>query len=175
MALATPRELFVHELSDTLSAEHIVLKMLDELVGEVGHKDVKAAFKHHQSETKQQIRNVEKVFKALGEEPEETTCHAAEGLRKEHDALKEEQPSPEVLQMGNLGGAAKTEHYEIASYTLLVQMAKDLGEKEAADLLKENLDQEKAMAKTVESLALELGKDVKAQVREEAKQEKATV
>lgn len=167
MTLATPRELFVHELSDTLSAEHIVLKMLGELISEADHKDVKAAFKHHQSETRHQITNVEKVFKALGEEPEETTCHAAEGLKKEHDALKEEQPSPDVLQMGNLGGAAKTEHYEIASYTLLVQMAKDLGETEAAGLLKENLDQEKEMARTVESLARELGKDVKAQVKRE--------
>lgn len=169
MALATPRELFVHELSDTLSAEHIVLNMLDDLISESEHKDVKAAFRHHQTETRQQITNVEKVFKTLGEEPEETTCHAAEGLKKEHQALKEEQPSPDVLQMGNLGGAAKTEHYEIASYTTLVQMAKDLGEKEAADLLKENLDQEKEMARTVESLARELGKDVKAQLKEEAK------
>jgi len=168
MALTTPRELFVHELSDTLSAEHIVVKMLDDLISESGHKDVKAAFKRHQTETKQQIRNVEKVFKALGEEPEETTCHAAEGLKKEHEALKEEQPSPDVLQMGNLGGAAKTEHYEIASYTILVQMAKDLGEKEAADLLKQNLDQEKAMAKTVESLARELGKDAKAREKANA-------
>ncbi len=174
MALATPRDLFIHELSDTMSAEHIVLTMLDELVNESDHKDVKAAFKQHQTETKHQITNLEKVFKALGEEPEETTCHAAEGLRQEHEALKSEQPPAGVLQMGNLGGAAKTEHYEIASYTTLVQMAKDMGETEVADLLKENLDQEKAMAKTVESLAKELGKDVKAQIREEAKREKET-
>ena len=51
----------------------------------------------------------------------------AEGLQKEHEALHEEQPSPEILEMANLGGAAKTEHYEMAMYTGLVQMAKDLG------------------------------------------------
>ena len=174
MALATPHDLFVHELSDTMSAEHIILTMLDELASESEHKDLKAAFKQHQTETKHQIANLEKVFKALGVEPEATTCHAAEGLRQEHEALKQEQPPVEVLQMGNLGGAAKTEHYEIASYTTLVQMARDLGEKEAVELLKENLDQEKAMAKTVETLSKELGKEVKAQLKEEAKQEKET-
>lgn len=168
MSMTSPRELFVHELSDTMSAEQIILKMLPELQKEALHPEVKAAFKEHEAETKQQIKNLEQVFKQLGEEPEETTCHAAEGLKKEHEALHEEEPTPEVLEMGNLGGAAKTEHYEIASYTLLVQLAKDLGEREAADLLKENLDQEKAMSKRVEALTKELGKAAKQAAKAEA-------
>lgn len=166
MALETPRDLFLHELSDTMSAEHIVLQMLGDLEAESGNDDVKAAVKHHQDETKQQIENLEKVFKLLDAKPEKTTCHAAEGLKKEHDSLKEEKPSPLVLEVGNLAGAAKTEHYEIASYNLLIQMAKDLGESDAADLLKENLDQEKEMARKVESLARQVGKDVKKEVKE---------
>jgi ferritin-like metal-binding protein YciE len=166
MSLDTPRDLFLHELSDTVSAEHIVLKMLGELQQETDNADVKAAVKHHESETKQQIRNLEKVFKLLGEKPEETTCFAAEGLTQEHAALKEEQPSTLVLEIGNLAGAAKTEHYEIASYNALVQMAKDLGESEVAGLLKENLDQEKEMARTVESLAKQVGKEAKAEMKE---------
>jgi ferritin-like metal-binding protein YciE len=43
-------------------------------------------------------------------------------------------------------------------YTSLVQMAKDLGETDAAQLLQDNLDQEKEMAVRVETLARELGK-----------------
>ena len=168
MSLATPRDLFLHELSDTMSAENIVLKMLGELQTETKNADVKAAVKHHESETRQQIKNLDKAFKLLGEKPEETTCHAAEGLKKEHAALKEEKPSPLVLELGNLAGAAKTEHYEIASYTGLIQMAKDLGETEVVELLKENLDQEKEMAKKVESLAKQVGKDARAQVKEAA-------
>ncbi len=166
MSLETPRDLFLHELSDTVSAEHIVLKMLGELQQETGNADVKAALKNHESETRQQIKNLDKVFKQLGEKPEDTTCHAAEGLKKEHDALKEEQPSPLVLEIGNLAGAAKTEHYEIASYTALVQMARDLGEREIVDLLSENLSQEKEMARTVESLAKQVSKEAKAQMKE---------
>lgn len=161
MTLATPRELFVHELSDTVSAENIVLEMLGELVNETKIPDVKAAVKHHQDETKQQLKNLTKVFSLLGEKPEKTTCHAAEGLKEEHKALKEEKPSPLVLEVGNLAGAAKTEHYEIASYNALIQMAKDLGEPEVAALLKENLDQEKEMARKVESLARQVGKEVR--------------
>ena len=173
MPLETPRDLFVHELGDTMSAEHIVLGMLPELAKEANHSKAKKAFQDHEKETRDQIKNLEKVFKELGEEPEETTCHAAEGLKKEHDALHEEDPSPDVLEIGNVVGAAKTEHYEIASYTALVQMAKDLGESEVAKLLQENLDQEKAMSKRVEAIAKELGKEAKAQMKEQEKAETA--
>jgi ferritin-like metal-binding protein YciE len=166
MSLNTPRDLFVHELSDSVSAEHIVLKMLGELEQETQNADVRKAVTHHRKETEQQIANLEKVFELLGEKPEQTTCHAAEGLKKEHEALKQENPPELVLELGNLAGAAKTEHYEIASYTALVQMARDLGEREVADLLRENLDQEKEMEKNVRALAKELGKAAKAQMKE---------
>lgn len=166
MSLNTPRDLFVHELSDSMSAEHIVLKMLKELEQETQNSEVKKAITHHHKETEQQIENLKKVFDLLGEKPEDTTCHAAEGLKKEHEALKEENPPELVLELGNLAGAAKTEHYEIASYTALVQMARDLGEKEVADLLKENLDQEKEMERKVRALSKELGKEAKAQMKD---------
>jgi ferritin-like metal-binding protein YciE len=172
MSLATPRELLVHELSDTMSAEHIVHKVLGEMASQTDNTEARKAMEHHQKETEQQIKNLEKVFDMLGEQPEQTTCHAAEGLKKEHDALKEEKPEGHVKELGLLAGAGKTEHYEIASYMMLHQMAKDLGEKEVAELLKENLDQEKEMARTVQSLAKEVGKEIKVEMKEQARQEK---
>ena len=166
MPLETPRDLFVHELSDVLSAERIILELLPELGKEARHPDAKQAFKEHEAQTKEQVKNLEQVFKELGAKPEATTCFGAEGLAKEHQAILKERPTPEVLEMANLSGAVKTEHYEIATYTGLVQMAKDLGEREIARLLQENLDQEKEMAKRVEGIAKELGKEAKAMMRE---------
>lgn len=168
MSLTTARDLFIHELSDTMSAEQIILKMLPELQKEAQHSEAKQAFKEHEAETRQQVKNLERVFQELGEKPEATTCHAAEGLKREHESLHEEQPTPAVLEIANMAGAAKTEHYEIASYTALVQMAKNLGEREVAKLLQENLDQEKAMAKRVEAIAKELGKEIKTMMQDEA-------
>ena len=84
------------------------------------------------------------------------------GLVDEHRALHEEDPSPEMLELANLSGAEKTEHYEMVMYTGLVQMAKDLGEPESAQLLQENLDQEQAMAKRVAALAKAIAKQAKA-------------
>ena len=162
MSLATPRDLFVHELSDTLSAEQIILKVLGKMVKETKRPELKTAFEQHRAETEQQIANLQAVFKQLGEKAEKTLCFAADGLRKEHDALKEEKPTGLVLELGLLGGAAKTEHYEMASYTMLVQMATDLGETEAATLLKKNLAQEVEAAKKVEAFAKAIGKEASA-------------
>jgi ferritin-like metal-binding protein YciE len=172
MSLETPRDLFIHELSDSMSAEHIILDVLGQMAQETENAEARKAITDHQRETEQQIRNLEKVFELLGEQPEETTCHAAEGLRKEHDALKEEQPTGNVKELGLLAAANKSEHYEIATYLSLRQMAQDLGETEIADLLNENLQQEKEMARTVQSLAGDIGKEVKAQMREQEKAEK---
>ena len=161
MSMSTPRELFVHELSDTLSAENIIYKMLGKVAKETQLPEARKGYEKHLKETEQHIANVEAAFKSLGETPEKTTCLAAKGLSEEHDALKEEKPTGPALELGLLGGAAKTEHYEIASYTLLVQMARDLGETEAAKLLQSNLEQEVATLKHVETLAKSLSQDAK--------------
>ena len=118
MPLTTPRELFVHELSDAMSAEQQILKMLPELQNEALNHELQEALKTHEEETQQQVRNIQEVFRQLGETPEATTCYAVKGLDEEHKALLKEQPSPEILEMANLGAASKTEHYEMAMYTV---------------------------------------------------------
>jgi ferritin-like metal-binding protein YciE len=161
MTMSSARELFIHELSDTLSAENIIYKMLGKVAKETQLPEARKGYEKHLKETEQHIANVEAAFKSLGEAPEKTTCLAAKGLSEEHDALKEEEPTGHALELGLLGGAGKTEHYEIASYTLLVQMAKDLGETEAVKLLQANLDDELTMAKEVEKLATSVSRDAK--------------
>jgi len=162
MPLKDPRELLVHELSDMLSAENIIVKMLPELAKEAQHPELKTAFKDHEKETREHIKRLQAAFKELGEKPEDTTCYGTEGLKKEHESLHEEEPTPEVLELANVLGASKTEHYEISSYTGLAQLAKDLGETAVADLLKETLAEEQAMEKTLAAIAKTLGKEAKA-------------
>ena len=157
MPLTTPREFFLHELSDAMSAEQQNLTMLPELQEEARNHEVQEALQMHEEETRQQIQNIQTVFQSLGETPQTTTCLAMQGIIAEHRALHKEEPAPEILEMANLIAATKTEHYEMAMYAGLVQLAKDLGEEDAAQRLQENLDQERAMAVRVETLAREMG------------------
>jgi len=102
-------------------------------------------------------------------------CYGAEGLKKEHDSFLKEKPAPEILTLFIAGAAAKTEHYEIESYSGLVDMAELMGEREVAGLLQENLAQEEAMAKKAEKLEKKLGKQIVppllAQMQDQASQQ----
>ena len=161
MSLETPRDLFLHELSDLLSAENIFLGMLEESAKLTDNADAKKAYNDHHKETKGQIDRLNKMFKIMGEEPEEVSCHAAEGLREEHDELKSEKPEGLVKELGLLMGADKSEHYEISSYRNLMNMARSMGENEVADLLGETLAEEEEADKLVRSIVRSLGSELK--------------
>lgn len=157
MTMTDPRELFLHELGDVLYAERTLAKALPELGKEATDPDLAQGFEHHLAETKQQIANLERVFEALGEEARAERCPGMDGIKREHDEfMKEARPSEEICDVFLTGAAARTEHYEIAAYNGLIDMAEALGEQECARILRENLGQEEAMLRRIESSARRL-------------------
>ena len=66
--IATPRELFIHELGDILYVERdLASKTLPQLIGEVKDAEFREALENHLEETKQHVANVEKVFEIFDE------------------------------------------------------------------------------------------------------------
>jgi len=157
--LTAPRDLFLHELGDILYVERaLAQETLPKLIGEVSDEEFKSGLQSHLEETRQHVTNVEKVFELLGEEPEVEKCVGFEGLKKEHDQLIEESSST-LVDIVDVGAAARTENYEIAAYEGLRRMAKAMGEDEAVDLLDENLKQEKETLREVERIATRLSNE----------------
>ena len=157
--LTTPRDLFLHELGDILYVERALAKeTLPKLIGEVSDEEFKSGLESHLEQTRQHVANVEKVFELLGEEPEVEKCVGFEGLKKEHDQLIEESASS-LVDIVDVGAAARTENYEIAAYEGLRRMAKAMGENEAVELLDKNLTQEKETLREVEKIATRLSND----------------
>ena len=155
--MTTPKALFEHELKDMYYAEKTVEKMLPKLADEATNPELTKAFKQHLGETKQQIKNLERVFSQIGKRAEGEKCPGIEGLKTEHDEfMQENDPSTDMRDVFLTGAAARTEHYEIAAYTGLVSMARTLGETGAAKLLTENLRQEKEALKKVETISKSL-------------------
>ena len=95
--------------------------MLPELHHEALNRDLKQGLKEHEKETKAQIKNLTAVFEQLGEQPEETTWFGIKGLIEEHQAPRQEEPSPELLELAGVSGAEKTEHYEIVMYIAAIE------------------------------------------------------
>ena len=69
-----PRELFLHELSDILTAEKTIAKMLPRLQKEAKDDKLADGFRKHLEQTRKHVTNVEQVFKKLGEKPRAERC-----------------------------------------------------------------------------------------------------
>lgn len=137
-------DLFESTLKDIYYAECKLAGVLPKLAKEAENPELSAAISDHADETRQQIRNLEKVFDLLDKKPEGEKCEAIEGLIKEGNGVISEAKSAVTTNLGMIAACQAVEHYEMARYTSLVRWANKMGLKEAADLLGENLDQELA-------------------------------
>jgi len=139
--IGSPRELFVHDVGAAYKMENTILEMIEELQEEANDTELKRNLAQHHRETQQQIRNLERVFDALGEEAEEQPCPVVEGLEKEgQQNLKdvEDDLNDAVI----LSGVVETEAHEIAVYDGLITTAEAMGEEDIVALFQENLEQE---------------------------------
>lgn len=146
-------ELFEHTLQDIYYAENAITKALPKVAKAAKSADLKKAAEEHLSETKDQIKKLDAVFKSIGKTAKGEKCDAIEGLIKEADGLIDE-ASGTALDAGLLAACQAVEHYEIARYGSLREWAKLLGHDEAHNLLSEILDQEKAANSKLTNLAV---------------------
>ena len=152
--MTSPKELFIHELQDMYYAEKTLTKVLPKLASESKDRELTKAFKDHLAETRGQIQNLEQVFKNIGKRAQGEKCPGIDGIQEEHESfMKENEPTELLSDVFITGSAARAEHYEIAAYTGLINQAKALGERDSATLLEENLRQEKAALKKVETIS----------------------
>jgi ferritin-like metal-binding protein YciE len=158
--VTSPQQLLVHELKDMYYAEKALTRTLPQLAREASDRELESAFRSHLKETEKHVANLERVFEHLGTSPEAHPCPGIEGIKKEHDDfMQENRPTRQIKDVFLTGAAARAEHYEIAAYTGLVGQARALGEREAVDLLQQNLRQEKEALKKVESISKRIVKD----------------
>jgi ferritin-like metal-binding protein YciE len=143
-------EFFVHGLNDMLDAEQQLVNALEENANDSSRADLKRAFEQHRRETEGQIKRLEQCFKLLREQPQSTECHGIRGLIAEKKAFADEDPSEDLIDVFNVGAAIKVESYEICEYESLVDLAREMKHTKIAQLLGQNLKQEKATLKKME-------------------------
>ncbi len=138
------QELFLDSLKDIYYAEKAITKALPKMAKAATSEKLVMAFEDHLQMTQQQITRLEQVFETLGEEAEGKKCEAIEGLVKEAEGLIDEtDEGTSTRDVALILAAQKVEHYEIATYGGLRQLAETLGYSEAATLLEQTLEEEK--------------------------------
>jgi len=160
MQMESPQDLFVHELSMIYSAEQQIVQMLQEAQGMVQNSQLRDGLQMHAEQSRQQAERVMQVMQMIGGDLHPVQCQAAAGLYQDLLTIVQYQPSPMVLEGAVVAGACKTEHFEIACYTGLVEKAQAMGQSQAASLLQQNLQEEQQMLQQVEKIASQLTKQM---------------
>lgn len=149
----TMEELFMHHLKDIYYAEKQILKDLPKMMKKAETQELMQAFEQHREETVHQVERLEQVFQLMGEKAKAEPCEAIQGLAEEGKELMGSFPKGPILDAGLIAAGQAIEHYEIARYGTLVEWAKQMGQKEVADLLNQTLQEEKKTDQLLSQLA----------------------
>ncbi|PZU12539.1 MAG: ferritin-like domain-containing protein [Chryseobacterium sp.] len=143
MKNAPLHKFFVSALKDIYYAENAIVDALEKMQEAATTEELKDAFEDHQLQTKKHISRLEKVFKLIDEKPEKKECEAIKGIIKEgEEVIKSTEEGSMTRDAALIIAAQKVEHYEIATYGGLAQLAITMGHDKAADLLEKTLQEE---------------------------------
>jgi ferritin-like metal-binding protein YciE len=150
----TLRELFEIELRYAYDAEKtLVEKGIPSMIESASSPELRSALQAHLGETQTHVSRLERVFGALGVEPD---TKSNEILSKITAAAKDSTSNIEesflrdaaLIANGNI-----VEHYEIALYGTLVSFAKALSLQDAVGPLQQTLEEEKKADAKLSQLA----------------------
>jgi len=138
------REFFIDQLQDIYWAEQKLVKTLPKLANAAHSPELRDAFSSHLEETKNHVTRIEKAFQLMNEEADSKECQAMKGIVKEgEDIVDETDDGTAQRDVGLIFAGQKAEHYEIATYGGLIQLARTMGQSAVADLLGQTLAEEK--------------------------------
>lgn len=147
-------ELFLDELKDIYWAEKHLVKALPKMAKAATSDELRQSFTDHLEATRGHVARLEEAFGLLGEKVQAKKCEAMAGLTKEGDGIIEDTEKGTLTRdVGLIMAAQKVEHYEIATYGSLAQLAKTLGKNDLADLMVQTLKEEKDADEVLTSIA----------------------
>ena len=149
----TLHDAFIDELRDTYDAERQLTKALPKLARAASSPDLRDAFESHLEETRAQVERLETIFGLLDEKVRGKHCDGIAGIIEEGKSIMEEEFDEPTMDACLIAAGQRAEHYEMAAYGTLVAWANAIGHTEAAGLLQETLDEEKAADEKLSALA----------------------
>src|SRR6188474_660963 len=149
----TLHDAFIDELRDAYDAEKQLLKALPKMAKAASAKQLRAAFQAHLEETKGQVDRLEQVFASLEEKIRGKHCDGIAGIIEEGKSVMDEPFDDATMDACLIASGQRAEHYEMAAYGTMIAWARAMGHTEAASLLQETLDEEKAADEKLTTLA----------------------
>jgi ferritin-like metal-binding protein YciE len=149
----TLHDAFIDELRDTYDAERQLTKALPKMAKAATSDELRTAFETHLEETRAQIERLEQVFELMDEKARGKHCEGMAGIIEEGKTMMEEEFDGTTMDAVLIASAQRVEHYEMAAYGTLAAWAKTMGHNDAAELLAETLEEEKAADEKLNTIA----------------------
>jgi len=162
MKIDSLQTLLLDELKDLYSAEKQITKALPKMAKAATSDELRKAFETHLKETEGHIERLDRVFETLGKPSGGKTCQAMKGLLEEGEEIMKNAADGEVRDAAMISAAQRVEHYEMAGYGSVRTYAKQLGQKEIADLLQKTLDEEGNTYHKLTQIAMKINPQAKA-------------
>jgi ferritin-like metal-binding protein YciE len=150
------QKLYLNELRDLMSAEHMILKALPKMAEKATHPGLKDGFRLHEQQSRQHVQRLEQVFSMIGTKAEEKECKGMKGIIEEGQEVMKEYSDSDVLDAALIAAAQRVEHYEIAAYGCVRTYANVLGFSKQEDLLQQTLNEEGNMDHRLTQMADEV-------------------
>ncbi|MFL5826032.1 MAG: ferritin-like domain-containing protein [Thermoleophilaceae bacterium] len=138
-------ELHLH-MADAHALEKSVVPHLDALIATTADDELRKAFRHHRTETLEQIARLEARLKAHHESPsalKDTSKQLGAFISALRALVREDKPAENARE------AFVIEHLEISTYEVLERIALRAGDPETAEVALQNRSEEEAMARII--------------------------
>lgn len=146
-------DLFLEQIEDLYDAEQRLTKALPKMAEAANSTQLKQAFQSHLTETEGHVSRLEQIFREINHEPKRETCEAMKGLIAEGEEMIKAHGDPDVKDAALIAAAQRVEHYEMSGYGTARAFAQRLGLTQAATLLQQTLNEEKAADEKLNTIA----------------------
>jgi ferritin-like metal-binding protein YciE len=154
MKIENLRDLFEIELRYIYDCEQkLVKKGLPNMIDASTSPELRTAFEQHLQETRNHVSRVERVFTIIGADAKTEGNDVFDELASGAKNFISDIDASLLRDAALIVSGNKVEHYETAVYGSLVSFAQQLGLQDAASLLQQTLDEEKAADAKLTQLA----------------------
>jgi ferritin-like metal-binding protein YciE len=145
MKIRNLRDLFENELRYIYDCEQkLVKKGLPTMIENSTSPELRNALEQHLQETRRHVERLERVFSTIGADAKAAGNDIFDEMADATKDITGDIDSPTLRDAAVIMDSNKVEHYEIAVYGSLVSFAQQLGLQDAAQILHQTLEEEKA-------------------------------
>jgi ferritin-like metal-binding protein YciE len=135
------KAIFTHHLNRMYNGKCFLRNSISHLINLASFKGLQLAMDEVGNDVKNQITRMEKIYQLIKETPADLNCNPITNIIKDEFCLDENQTMPILNDLDIMLYVQLLEHVNIASYRMLIMIAKLLKYDDVKQLLIENFDE----------------------------------